>query len=955
MGGSTTFQVRFSPNAIGARTATVSIANNDSDENPYSFVIGATAVAPEIDLQGNGVSIVNGDLTPTAADHTDLGGVTVGSAVTRTFTIRNSGNLTLTLSGTPLVALSGANAGAFTIATVPVTTVPAEGNTTFQLRFTPTAMGPVSATVTIANNDSDEQPYTFVVQGAGVAPAVPEIDVQGNGQSIINGDTTPNTADGADLGNVSVGGALTRTFTIRNIGGAALTLTGSSLVALSGTHAGAFAVSSQPPATIATVGSFQLRFTPSAPGMVTATVTIANNDSDENPYTFVVQGTGTAPAIALQGNGQTIANDDTTPTPDDQTDFGVTPVDGSSVVRTFTIHNRGNVALTLSGAPLVAVEGSNSALFRVTTLPANTITAGESSSFQLTFTPGALGLVTATVRIANNDSKANPYTFVIQGSGSAPTAPEIDLQSQGQAIVNGSTSISITNGTDFGSVAPNGGSSRTFVIQNSGNAPLTLSGSPLVTLSGVNAGTFRVVSQPVATVEAGSSSQFQITFNPDSVGIFTATVRLVNNDSDENPYTFVIGGSAATTPPGYVATIGRLGSANGRLNTPQGVAVDSSGNLYVADTRNHRIQKFSSSGGTFLAAWGGLGSGDGQFNTPTGIAVDSSGNVYVADRGNHRIQKFSSSGAYLTQWGGNGAGNGQFVNPTGVATDSNGNVYVTDSGNRRVQFFSSTGGYFTQWGSQGTGAGRFSNPTGIAVDSSGNVYVVDTGLRRVQKFSGNGVYLRTWGSLGTGAGQFTAPQGVAIDPVGNVYIADSGNHRLQKFNSNGAYLTEWGSNGNGLGQFVTPYSLAVDGVGTVYVADSGNNRIQIFGEAPIMTVNGTVNGKVVRIASGAVTPKASDGTAFGNVAVTSGASVTRTFVISNSGQGALGLNGEPAVAVSGPAASAFQVMLQPNRLVMPGSSTQFQIVFTPLSAGLVTATVNIPNGANDVNGYTFMI
>lgn len=114
--------------------------------------------------------------------------------------------------------------------------------------------------------------------------------------------------------------------------------------------------------------------------------------------------------------------------------------------------------------------------------------------------------------------------------------------------------------------------------------------------------------------------------------------------------------------------------------------MDPSGNVYVTDTDNNRIQKFSSSG-TFITKWGSYGTGDGQFDTPSGVAVDASGNVYITDYYNNRIQKFSSGGTFITKWGSKGTGDGQFYYPQGVTVDSSGNVYVADSGNYCVHKF----------------------------------------------------------------------------------------------------------------------------------------------------------------------------------------------------------------------------------------------------------------------------
>jgi len=263
------------------------------------------------------------------------------------------------------------------------------------------------------------------------------------------------------------------------------------------------------------------------------------------------------------------------------------------------------------------------------------------------------------------------------------------------------------------------------------------------------------------------------------------------------------------------------------FNWPYGIALDSSGNVYVADTYNHRVQKFTSSG-HFVTKWGSQGSGDGQFNEPYGIALDSSGNVYVADQRNHRVQKFTSSGQFVTKWGSFGSGDAQFIYPYGIAVDNTGNVYVADTYNHRVQKFTSSGHFVTKWGSQGSGDGQFNEPYGIALDSSGNVYVADTHNYRIQKFTSSGQFVTTWGSSGGGDGQFNEPCGIALDSSGNVYVADQRDHRVQKFTSSGQFVTKWGSFGSGDAQFIYPYGIAVDNTGNVYVADRYNDRVQKF-------------------------------------------------------------------------------------------------------------------------------
>jgi hypothetical protein len=164
--------VHFDPSAVGLRSATISIDNDDADENPYDFAIQGTGTgAAEMDVLGHSVSIADGDATPSAADHTDFGSADITSgSVDRVFTIANTGVDPLTLTGSPFVQITGANAADFSVTVQPSSPVAASGNTTFTVHFDPSATGLRSATISIANDDANENPYDFAIQGTGDAP-----------------------------------------------------------------------------------------------------------------------------------------------------------------------------------------------------------------------------------------------------------------------------------------------------------------------------------------------------------------------------------------------------------------------------------------------------------------------------------------------------------------------------------------------------------------------------------------------------------------------------------------------------------------------------------------------------------------------------------------------------------------------------------------------------------------
>jgi glucose/arabinose dehydrogenase/sugar lactone lactonase YvrE len=238
-----------------------------------------------------------------------------------------------------------------------------------------------------------------------------------------------------------------------------------------------------------------------------------------------------------------------------------------------------------------------------------------------------------------------------------------------------------------------------------------------------------------------------------------------------------------------------------------------------------------SQGSSGIPRWNQSGEGVPRLSLPSGITVDaSSGNVFVADTANNRIQLFTSNGTFLTQWGEYGDEDGAFRSPEGIAVDQEGNVYVADTENNRIQLFTSNGTFLTQWGEYGDEDGAFRSPEGIAVDQEGNVYVADTANNRIQLFY-NGTFLTQWGGYGRSDVelQMRFPEGIAVDQEGNVYVADTENNRIQLF-YNGTFLTQWGGYGRSDVelQMRFPEGIAVDEQGNIYVADTLNNRISVI-------------------------------------------------------------------------------------------------------------------------------
>jgi sugar lactone lactonase YvrE len=281
-----------------------------------------------------------------------------------------------------------------------------------------------------------------------------------------------------------------------------------------------------------------------------------------------------------------------------------------------------------------------------------------------------------------------------------------------------------------------------------------------------------------------------------------------------------VGLAAAECTTSFLRKFGGDSTGAGHLSAPRGVAIDSEGNAWVADTAHSRVQEFNSAG-EFVSQFG-------VENEPNGIALDAAGHIWVVS--NQKVREFKTNGELILSFGSSGTGNGQFGSAQGIAIGPSGNVWVVEKivvsetlEKTRVQKFNSSGVYQSQFGKAGTGNGEFKSPEGIAIDSEGNILIADTGNNRIQEFNSAGEFVRKYS--GEGENALKSPSGVAIDSEGKVWVTDSGNNRIERFSSKGAFLSKFGAYGPNDGQFFEPRGIAVSG-SNLWVADTQNWRVQ---------------------------------------------------------------------------------------------------------------------------------
>lgn len=511
-GASLTYTVTFAPTAVGTRSASLHVASNDPNENPFDIILTGTGTAPEIVIeQPVGTAYGEGAAQSFGTMHT-------GGQAVLTFTIRNTGSADL--SGLA-VTKDGPQAEEYLVGELGSTIVAAGSSTTFTVAFAPTGLGLRSAGLSIASNDEDENPFAIALTGIGKLPA-PEITIeQPVGSELLN-------QDEVTLGIVPVGSQSNQTFTVKNTGSAVL-----NGLALSedGTHetdydVGPLGSTSLLPGASTT---FAVTFHPGAAGIRTVTLLMASNDEDENPFHLHLSGTGVDPEIVVEQPLGTDVEDE------GSQGFGALLL-GDLTTKTFTIRNVGTTNLTDLA---ITKSGDQSADFAVGELGAVQVAPGESTTFAIAFSPTAPGTRHATVHIANNDGDENPFEINLLGTG---LAPEIAVDGPADsALVDGGTSV------NFGGVViESSGGPQTFTIRNEGNSSLM---ALELTKSGAAGDDFVIGSLGATTLDPGESTTFTVTFNPTVTGNKAAVIHLTSNDANESPFDIPVTGVAHAKEP----------------------------------------------------------------------------------------------------------------------------------------------------------------------------------------------------------------------------------------------------------------------------------------------------------------------------------------------------------------------------------------------------------------------
>jgi hypothetical protein len=551
----------------------------------------------------------------------------------------------------------------------------------------------------------------------------------------------------------------------------------------------------------------------------------------------------------------------------------LTVYQGTSTTSTITSAVTGGfnaaISLNTSGAPVYGISPS----FAPESLPA----PGSGSS---TMTIGAAPFV-----------QPGTYTIFISGAGGGILHPQA-----------ASIQLNVLQAPSFGSV--NVGSTAPAIPFIFGfSSPVTLGAASVVTQGAtgqdfIDAGTGSCAVN--TAYSQGQTCTINVSFSPKIPGSRYGAVVLKDTSGNVIATDYILGtgvGPQLNFSSGTQTTV-----PTSNLTGPAGVAVDSGGNIYIADTNNNRVLRETPTAGGYSES-----TVSSDLQLPTGVAVDGAGNIYIADTKNNRVLKESP---VLTGYAESVIKTGLGY-PLAIAVDGGGDVYFANYST--VYEVANDGGYheFSQWGN------GFSNPSGLAVDGSGNIFIADTGNNAVKEISGSGTTTTLLSGL-------SSPAGLALDGEGNLYVSDTGNNRVLEITKASGYKTVTTMSGI----YDAPNGLAISGNGNLYVANSGNNLIAMedFADPPSLDFATTANGSTSPDSPQMVTVEN-----VGNAALTfpipstgNNPNITANFTLNSSGSSAC-----PLVNVGSSKAGTLAA----------GASCQLPISFTPTTAGALSGSL----------------
>lgn len=754
---------------------------------------------------------------------TDFGTVNVGSSAMKTYTLRNTGSAALTISS---LMKSGSNSADYAIPALS-TTLAAGASTTCTVSFTPQpgAGGARSASLAVASNDTLQSSFTIALTGVAQPLPVPNFITHPLSQIVFVGQPVSFT-----VANV-LGSSPTLNWSKNTTAIPSANLSTYSITSAKLTDAGIYTA-------VATNSTQTVTSNPASLAVVTPTTVTTKNLNEGTTLTLTCSAAGPGIAYVWQRNGNDLLNggrvSGATSATLTITNVGLTdPGTYACVVKLggALAQSHGNTVVTVALKPVITTSSILDAHVSES-IDFTLLAANNPTSWSIAGLPAGVTLTPATGRVTGKATVAkDPYVLTVTASNAVGTSAPKVLNWRVLALENQSV------GNFYGLVDRDGGingglgGSFTMTTQTTG----ALSGS--LVLAGIKL----PFSGTLNTTDTGPyTADISVARTPATRGPLTMHLDLSAGDGSVagtlkdaklTPYNFAV----------FAGTEGIGGSADGQgtavsFNAPQGIIFGPGGVLIVADTANHLIRKITSAGAvsTFAGTAGVAGNTDGNgtaasFSSPEGVAADAAGNIYVADTGNHVIRKITTAGDVTTIV----STAGKFVSPVGIV-EKGGTLFVIDAGDHTLKKITAAGVVTTLAGKAGTsgilngtgGSARFNAPQGIAIDALGNLYIADTGSSIIRKVTAAGAVTTIAGSagiIGNNDGiaantRFNLPRGIAVDASGSVFIADTGNATLRRLDTTGYVST--------LGDSLTnSEALAVSST-NLYLSDSGQHVIR---------------------------------------------------------------------------------------------------------------------------------